>query len=630
MMASSVVADLKNVLQGTQSQLFEASDEFSSPCTTSVFELGRLHRLTLEVMNEHASGLCPVMDALFASVHAELESFVRSLARLDSELRTDDKSDALRYTSSWAEEKLPMMRASLSLLQSTAGMSGTAICNVCYGLSQHGDARIASPTSRALHASLRPVLAAATCWMLTGSLQGSSKKGTSDVFWVMPSELPSAQSSATVRVSAGHVPACIPLALAAQVAAAGAAAHFLRYACADAHWLKQLVSEYSSPETAPGSPAVQASQLPEVARLGQLAHNVQPCLDARVRHMLCVVHGLQMHVRALRRYVLLGQGDFASSLVSSVAQTGLADMPLAAAVARKPSLASALEAATRASNAHLDNKDVLDRLELCLQPIHAPSLATSPCWRALQVRYAVQQPLSAVLTEESLASYGKIFTLLWHCKQAEHVLSSLWSSHMTSFHALHALGHEGLSALLHACHMTRGDMTHTVSALLAFFQCDVLSPAFSTLETRLTEARGVTSLLSAHDQYMQECMHGCFLRQEGREAYSCIMTVLDSIHTFCQLQDDLYHGMDALRPAPVRAEDRGKCRAPVARREPLTPDEIVHLDAVTVPMKAPLQQAAQHYHNHVRYLLSLVERSGAGMVANGLATRLHFSTVIVR
>ena len=86
-----------------------------------------------------------------------------------------------------------------------------------------------------------------------------------------------------------------------------------------------------------------------------------PLANARLMRLLRTRFALVQHCAAIHRYVLLTQGDFASSLVAAI--SGELSRPAAlVASASRHVIDGIFEAAVRATNAQLDDRQVLDRV----------------------------------------------------------------------------------------------------------------------------------------------------------------------------------------------------------------------------------------------------------------------------
>ena len=130
------------------------------------------------------------------------------------------------------------------------------------------------------------------------------------------------------------------------------------------------------------------------------------------------------HLHALKRYLLMGRGDFALCLMDAMQP----ELKARASTIFRHHLVSKLEHAIRSSSAQFDDPSILKRLDVRL-------LESSPGergWDIFLLDYSIQPvsgqgsttrtPLSAVLTPDAMKSYHKVFAFLWQLKRVEHSL----------------------------------------------------------------------------------------------------------------------------------------------------------------------------------------------------------------
>ena len=120
---------------------------------------------------------------------------------------------------------------------------------------------------------------------------------------------------------------------------------------------------------------------------------------------------LSTHLLALKKFMLLGQGDFVTCLMDSVGP----ELKKRATQLYRHNLTGTLEGALRASNAQFEPSYVLDRVGVRL-------LEASPGdsgWEVFSLDYAVDSPLNAVVHAEAMARYRIAFHMLWRLKRVE-------------------------------------------------------------------------------------------------------------------------------------------------------------------------------------------------------------------
>lgn len=129
-------------------------------------------------------------------------------------------------------------------------------------------------------------------------------------------------------------------------------------------------------------------------------------------------HKLLEHLQAMRRYLLLGQGDFISILIENLKS----ELDKPATELYCYDLSSIMDAAFRSTNTHYDDPEILNYLDVRLM---------APCdgdtgWDIISLEYTVRGPLATIL-EPYMGTYKILFKPLWRMKHMEYVLSSkIW------------------------------------------------------------------------------------------------------------------------------------------------------------------------------------------------------------
>ena len=99
--------------------------------------------------------------------------------------------------------------------------------------------------------------------------------------------------------------------------------------------------------------------------MGPWEHAISNAAAAIDKHLLTTIftkYSFVKHCDALKRYLLLGQGDFIQTLMDLIGS----DLGNRAVEMSEYQLNGSLDAAIRASNAQFDDADILDRLRVKL------------------------------------------------------------------------------------------------------------------------------------------------------------------------------------------------------------------------------------------------------------------------
>merc|ERR1711939_294148 len=120
------------------------------------------------------------------------------------------------------------------------------------------------------------------------------------------------------------------------------------------------------------------------------------------------------HLKALKNYILLGQGDFIALLMESLSSN--LDRPAGAQY--RHTLTAQLEHAIRGSNAQYDSPEVLRRLDAQMLQLSHGDIG----WDCFTLEYKIDAPVDVVVTEWGNRQYLKVFNFLWRIKRVEFAL----------------------------------------------------------------------------------------------------------------------------------------------------------------------------------------------------------------
>ena len=220
------------------------------------------------------------------------------------------------------------------------------------------------------------------------------------------------------------------------------------------------------------------------------------------------------HLRALKSYLLLAQGDFADALLQTLGPS----LSRPASTLYQHNLSAALETAIRASSAQYEDPEILRRLD-------ARSLEFGPGdtgWDTFTLEYRVDSPVNAVLDASAMAGYQLLFHYLWHIQRVASRISTAWTQLLSvqkevarSRHR-RALG-QPLLLQLRATHAHLCEMVHFVRQLQSFSELEGLSHAWQRLEHDLlvSPPTDLDHLIEIHRTYLHTLIHTTLLRAPG-------------------------------------------------------------------------------------------------------------------
>ena len=300
-------------------------------------------------------------------------------------------------------------------------------------------------------------------------------------------------------------------------------------------------------------------------------------------------HRLLEHLSALRQFLLLWRGDFASALMEGL-RNELDSRPPGAERRRLGigewdggldgvyayTLAGAVDGAVRATNARFLPEYVLGRLRVELRgpedggdsfnawggrvgprfgagDDHDEDEEDSPessgtgggakwdAWDAFTLTYVIDTPLKAVLHDSAMSKYVRVFRALFRLRRVERALEDAWGGLRQANQALRALsnvygegevaeGREKAAAFLRYASAARGRIAHFTLNLLNHLMFEVLEGEWKELTARLGTARTLDEVVSAHDVYIDAVASQCLLGAGGRGTKTAMASVGALLH----------------------------------------------------------------------------------------------------
>eukprot|EP00887_Chlorella_sp_A99_P006021 scaffold27.g6021.t1 len=504
-----------------------------------VAELGWLLRRVAELAAACSSARSAVHEAVAAAAQREVSSYCRLVAILEAQAARQAGGSAaatltaapvaaaptdggasgvgeltLRRLEVWLADPLARLRVLAGCLEAAQPLRGGQLVNCLHAQSKHGDTLVRQVAGPLLEAACVPLFKQVARWVLDGALDPFASSTTGD-FMVRRCK-PANDHPATLW-KAGFVldpamqPRFISGELAEEVLTAGKTIHFLRECCGDTAWAAKLTAAAQDLASYDGT-------WHQLQWLEGAVRDVNRGVSVHLRDIVLVQHELPRHLSALKRFLLLGQGDFVQSLLDLVAPE--LDKP-----AKEVSLyvlQGHLDAALRFSSTASEDSDLQHRLSVRL----ARTMDGDRGWDVFSLQYlASEAPLAVVLSPEAMGSYLRIFRLLWAVKHTEQVLVGAWAAVSSASHGLAAMrnvskdegveveGADEVPALLRFFQAKRADMAQFLTSLQYYLLFEVLEPGWARLLAALPAVASLDSLIALHKQALREISEGMFLAE---------------------------------------------------------------------------------------------------------------------
>ncbi|KAG5243816.1 gamma-tubulin complex component [Salix suchowensis] len=537
------------------------SDSIKVPRATRVMvrklcELGWLFRKVKGYISDimgrfPAEDVGTVGQAFCAALQDELSDYYRLLAVLEAQamnpipLVSESTSSvnylSLRRLSIWFAEPTVKMRLMAVLVDKCRVLRGGAMAGAIH--------------LHARHACCSPLFEMVRSWVLEGELE--------DIFaeFFVVGQPVKAESlwREGYRLHAGMLPSFISQPLAQRILRTGKSINFLRVCCDDRGWADTATEAAAAAGT--------------TTRRGSLGYGETDALETLVveaakridKHLLDVMYTrykFKEHCLAIKRYLLLGQGDFVQYLMDIVGQ----ELSEPANTISSFQMAGLLESAIRSSNAQYDDPDILDRLRVKMLPHGTGDRG----WDVFSLEYDARVPLDTVFTESVMARYLRIFNFLWKLRRVEHALIGAWKTmkpNCITSHSFTKLQHAvklQLLSTLRRCQVIWNQMNHFVTNLQYYIMFEVLEVSWSNFSNEMEVAKDLDDLLAAHDKYLHSIVEKSLLGERSHSLYKSLFVLFDLILRFRSHADRLCEGIYELqartRASSLSSQDNSKSR----------------------------------------------------------------------
>lgn len=264
----------------------------------------------------------------------------------------------------------------------------------------------------------------------------------------------------------------------------GKSLNFLRHSCGDSVWVEAHYKD-TTRELHYGNTAALETSIDKAYKVTM----------ARLTHLMTSKFRLFEHLQALKKYVLLGQGDFIALLLECAAST--LDQP--AGTQYRHVLTAQLENAIRGSNAQYDEEEVLQRLDVKLLDLSHGDVG----WDIFSLDYKVGAPVNVILTQRENVKYLKMFNFLWRVKRVEFALGSTWRRCMTGARGVLAELDGQMSRDWKAARCCMAEMIHFANHLQYYILFEVIEASWDKLQAAITKPDcTLDDMIEAHSRYL--------------------------------------------------------------------------------------------------------------------------------
>ena len=516
---SALVRDLPYTLQGLSSTnlpftsltTLELPSNLPIPIISILHTLAEpslLYRSLSDFVESQDEGL--IGQSLRSAIGSELRSYLGLISTLEGEIRRatlslnniEQQSQirkagvTLKRCVVWTREATMGLRLMTLMVEEAKSKKGGQLISMIHFFStHHGDPFVGAFAERMLSHVTRPFYDMLRQWIYDGELsdpyheffvteQDAHEQGED------PRRAPATSVwEEKYKLDETMIPSIVTEDFARKVFLIGKSLNFIRYGCGDSAWVEAYCKEAS-----------RELRYGDTATLEASIDKAYKATMARLIYLMDNKFQLFEHLNALKRYLLLGQGDFVALLMESLS-TNL-DRP--AGSQYRHTLTAQLEHAIRGSNAQYDPPDILRRLDARLTEMEKGDTG----WDVFTLEYKVDAPVDVIITPWANRQYLKIFNLLWRVKRVEFALGSTWRRCMTGARGVLAVVDTRLGKDWKTARCCMAEMIHFVNQLQYYILFEVIEASWDQLHTAVHKQDcTLDDLIEAHTKYLKSITH---------------------------------------------------------------------------------------------------------------------------
>ena len=337
---TALLRDLPFTLQGVSSTHlpFSSNSTLKLPDTLPVPLVSILHTLAepsllykgLESFQKSPGGGL-LGQSLRAAIGSELRSYLTVVATLEGQIRRalsslDEKEPrggigkagvTLKRCVVWTREPTMGLRLMSLISEESNSKKGGQLISLIHNFStSHGDPMVGAFAERLLVHVTRPFYDMLRHWIYDGELSDPyheffvSEQDPNAIIEAVDGRSRGGASSVwedKYKLNDDMVPSIITQDFAQKVFLIGKSLNFIRYGCGDSQWVEEY-SKAASKELRYGDTATLETWIDEAYKTTM----------ARLIHLMAEKFHLFDHLKALKNYILLGQGDFIALLMESL------------------------------------------------------------------------------------------------------------------------------------------------------------------------------------------------------------------------------------------------------------------------------------------------------------------------
>lgn len=341
------------------------------------------------------------------------------------------------------------------------------------------------------------------------------------------------------------LPGCVDASTAQKALITGKSIAFMRRCCSDSEWVGELHGQLVQSLVAGNVKLFDADLKYDDNAVRDVVTKSFTSASQRLKHLFFEKFDLGHHFGAIKRYLLLSQGDFAQSLMD-----GLASILDCGGEALQQNLTGYIDTALQSCSSFNEETDwdILERLDV--QIGIRDDMSNVSGWDVFSLTYRVEDaPLNTVFSRKVMDAYLLIFRLLWRLKRMEYLMSVGYTSlrevekrrrrRQGSGNEEDVSIRKDVDRVMKRVHFLRMKITHLVQNMQHYCKVEVLDGCWAVLEREMKEADDLDGMIVAHAHYLTMIKDMTLQSERSRYVSAELDAVLDTVPQFSRVQKEI-------------------------------------------------------------------------------------------
>jgi len=550
----------------------------------------QIHQFTYKVQ---PIGL--VRQRFCAALQNELTEYYKLITVLESQLMASSSEEnnenfiskklSLKRLLVWTQEPLQRIRFLETLVKLYKKCGGGDLISKIHNFVNHGDPFVQNFIHNFLCEISTPFFDMLKKWIYEGELNDQYNE-----FFVEEHQDIHGEDlwnlKYSMRQNGSMLPSFINTTLAKKILVIGKSLNFIKDSCNDSEYVLSRSKEAEN---------LDVFNYDSIEALEEIVDENYVNTSNYLLDILFTRYKLKDHLNALKRYLLLGQGDFIQNLMDSLGPS----LRNKAVGLYRHNLTGSLEAAIRASNAQYDDSNILKHLDVRLL---SPSEGDVG-WDVFTLDYHVTQPLNTIITSSAMEKYRKLFHFLWRLKRVEHTLSVTWKRHSIRNCKLNEIQNE-----LHKSNLILSEMIHFIYQLQYYFLFEVLECSWDVLNKYMDKHTGnLDQLIKEHNRYLANIIQKGLLAP-SEKLIPTLNKLFDCSLIYAKNQNELYNFAESQysknkKKARLSYQQRIEAKFGLGESDYVN-DSIMYDTQKFFDIKNNLYQTAAVFHENFSFLIT--------------------------